>query len=323
MDATRRLVVDLGAPAHERWEALRPHASDARAMIAQYLGDLVRAGAPRDVVLGLSVASEAAAVPERLRAEIDAVASVVGAPRDEVLAANLYYDAFRQLMGCTAFAVDADEGPLHARNLDWWTQDALLSRATIVCEHVGGPVGPFTTIGWPGLVGAFSGVAAGRFAVTMNAVLSEERPSLATSTPMMIRDVLERCASYEDARRALAGTPIASDCLLLLTGVRRGELCVIERTSTRAAIREAEDGVVATTNDYRTLDAVATATTALAITARGRLECASARARSERPRDADGALAILRDPDIRMGITVQHMVLHAATGACTVALPDR
>jgi hypothetical protein len=175
-------------------------------------------------------------------------------------------------MGCTAFAVDSDEGPLHARNLDWWTEDALLSRATITCDFVGASAGPFTTIGWPGLVGAFSGVATGRFAITMNAVLSEERATIATSTPLALRHVLETCSSYGDAKRALMTMPIASDCLLLLTGAARGELCVIERTSTCSAVREAEDGIVAVTNDYRALDAVSAATTILATTACGRFE---------------------------------------------------
>ena len=323
MSTFPRIRVDLTARADARWEALALHAALGRAMIDQYLGELTRATGDESLLLGIVAASEEIALPAALRGEIDSVARVLGVPRARVLAANLYYDAFRVLMGCTAFAIDGDEGPLHARNLDWWTESELLTRATIITDFVGGSAGAFSTIGWPGLVGAFSGVAKGRFAITMNAVLSEERPTIARSTPGLIREVLEECRSYDEAKQRLASTPIASDCLLLLSGAARGELCVIERTGTRAAIREAEDGVVAVTNDYRLLDAVAPATTTLAQTAGGRLECATRRARSERPRDAAAALSILRDPSVQMFITVQQMVLSARTGELIVAAPDR
>lgn len=316
-----RLSIDLRADEVARWSVLRSHAADARALVAQYLRDLAPQPERRALLLGAVEAYETTAVPSRFRREIDAVAALIGAPRVEVLAANLYYDAFRVLMGCTAFAVDDDEGPLHARNLDWWTEDALLARSTVVCDVQGAAAGPFSMIGWPGLVGAFSGIAEGRFAITMNAVLSEESPTPAISTPMLIRDVLETAVDYDEAKERLARTPIASDCLLLLTGAHRGELCVIERTSTRAAVREVVDGVVAVTNDYRALDAVAPATTVLAQTAETRLECASRRACAERPRDPAAAFAILSDPGVKMLITVQQMVLHAATGRCEVLLP--
>lgn len=317
-----RIEVDLRAPADTRWRALAPHAASARAMVEQYLGELVRLVRDEPILLGMMVASERAAVPAPLGAEISGIAALLGVPRDRVLAANLYYDAFRVLMGCTAFAVDRPEGPLHARNLDWWTEDRLLTRATLLTDFVGAPAGPFTTIGWPGLVGCFSGVARGRFAVTLNAVLSDEKPTLALSTTMLLRDVLEHARGYAEARQRLSSTPIASDCLLLLTGAARGELCVIERTSTRHAIREAEDGLVAVTNDYRSLDAVQAASgSVLQATACGRFERALERAARERPVTPAAALDILRDRNVQMGITVQQMVLEAATGRAEVVAP--
>src|SRR5262249_22055077 len=102
---------------------------------------------------------------------------------------------------------------------------------------------------------------------------------------------------------------------------RVDELCVIERTSTRHAIREPEDGIVVVTNDYRELDAVAAATTVLAEPACGRFERALARARAERPEDDRAAFSILRDPGVQMQMTVQQMVLHAASGRIAVQAP--
>src|SRR5262249_42706917 len=134
------------------------------------------------------------------------------------------------VFGCTAFAVDMGDQVLHARNLDWWTEGSLLSRYTAACRFVGAPAGEFTTVGWPGFVGAFSGIAPGRFAVTLNAVLSDEPAQLGTPVVLLIRRTLEEARSFTEAVRTLSETPIPCDCLLLVTGVRSGEMAVIERS---------------------------------------------------------------------------------------------
>src|SRR5262249_4764187 len=107
--------------------------------------------------------------------EMEGVAYVAGVRIEEGACGNLYYDALKPvLVGCTAFAVDTPAGPLHARNLDWWSDNDSLRRHTLQTEFIGAPVGGFATVGWPGFIGAFSGVAAGRFAITLNAVISDE-----------------------------------------------------------------------------------------------------------------------------------------------------
>ena len=108
-------------------------------------------------------------------AEMESLARSLGLPISDIVLCNFYYDTLKVVLGCTAFAVAAAEDVLHARNLDWRTEKSFLGRYTTVRHFVGGPAGEFTTIGWPGFIGAFSGVATGRFAVTLNAVLSLER----------------------------------------------------------------------------------------------------------------------------------------------------
>jgi len=51
----------------------------------------------------------------------------------DVALGNCYYDALKVVLGCTAFAVDTGDEILHARNLDWWTENAALARYTTVC----------------------------------------------------------------------------------------------------------------------------------------------------------------------------------------------
>lgn len=313
--------LDLGAPPAARWPApLTAHTADARALVDFYLRDL---GAGRlESWEPLIEAYRATFVAPELRAELDAVARAIGRSPTEALVANIYYDAFRVLMGCTAFAVDTPTGPIHARNLDWWTDRGLLSRATWIVRASGGrAVGPYSTVGWPGFIGAFSGVAKGRFAITMNAVLSEERAEPRASIAFLIRDVLETAKSYGEAVERLTRTPIAPDCLLLVTGVRQGEMVVIERTPTRGTLRSPEKGLLVVTNDYRLGPSRGTMHGELTTTSCARFDRAAKLARERRPTTAGECMGILSDKQVKMGITVQHMVMRAATGELVVELP--
>ena len=60
--------------------------------------------------------------------------------RLDVVLCNLYYDALKVILsrdfGCTAFAIDAPGCVLHARNLDWWTENSALARNTATSHFV-------------------------------------------------------------------------------------------------------------------------------------------------------------------------------------------
>jgi acid ceramidase len=187
---------------------------------------------------------------------------------------------------------------------------------------VGGPAGEFTTIGWPGFIGAFSGVAAGRFAVTLNAVLSLERAVPAMPVVLLLRTVLEEARSFDEALAILSGASLPSDSLLLLTGVRAGELVVIERTLSRHAIRRAQDGFVCVTNDYQQIaDNSNGSTSELLATSCHRFRRVEDLIRAKRPNSPEACFHYLSDPGVRMQITVQQMVFRASTGEYWVRLP--
>jgi len=314
------ISLDLSLPAAERWAGLAPHAESASKLMECYLRDLGQLGDFGPMVEAYADAF----VGADHRGEIASIARLVGRREADVLLCNLYYEAFRQLIGCTAFACDGPEGPIHARNLDWWTDDQMLARLTCIVRARGGrSVGPYQIVSWPGFVGAFSGLAPGRFAISLNAVISSERPSLAAPVVLLIRDVLERCVDFREAVSVLERTPIAADCLLLVTGTRNGEMAVIERTSTRAAIRGPEGGFVAVTNDYRSLTGVGDGRVGsqLQETACGRFDRAVACLRTALPANAADCLAILGDASVRMAITVQQMVMIPRTGELVVPIP--
>jgi hypothetical protein len=142
---------------------------------------------------------------------------------------------------------------------------------------------------------------------------------MAAPVVFALRQVLEEAANFDSALRTLRTIPLASDSLLLLTGVREGEMAVIERTPTRAEVRFAENGCIFVTNDYRKMHTeLRRLESELQKTACGRYDRISELVASRAPRDTADCLNYLNDPSVRMGITVQQMVFHAATGMCVV-----
>lgn len=308
-----RVRVDLDLPAGRRMEVFRPFVATIRALIAAHLEPAGIELAAGDVLAGA----------ERVlrRDELDelmALAALVGRPVHELILVNAYYDVVIDSIACTAVGVDAPDGPWHARNLDWEDPQGLLRRHTLVLDFVRGGAVRFTTIGWPGFVAALSGVAPGRFAVTLNAVVSGEPRVLARPTGFVLREALDRAVDFAAAVDMLRDVPVLADCLLLVTGARRGELAVIERTPLRAEVRLAENGVLAVTNDYRALDAATRDFAELGATACSRYDRAVARLAEGAPPTVPALRSILDDPAIRWEITVQQMVLRAADGTCEV-----
>lgn len=314
------LDIDLRLPPARRWQPLALFADQARQLLDQYMHDLGSIKPYEEHLLFYRDAS----LPAEYAAELVAVAQMLGVPEATALAVNLYYDLLKFVLGCTAFAVDTERGPLHARNLDWWTEMGLLSNTTLVADFQGAAPGPFQVVSWPGFTGALSGLAPGRFALTLNAVLSNDPPALAMPITYLIRQVFETADTFAEAVERLASTEIVSDCLLLVTGTQPGEMVVIERTPTRAAFRYPATGCLVVANDYLAMPAKPTTTQPeqeLQRTSCSRFDRASLLLRQHAPADAEECLRILTDSSVRMGITVQHMVMSAAQGWLEVRLP--
>jgi hypothetical protein len=316
---TVELDVNLLNPPNKRWQLPDTLRDQARQLLKMYLCDL---GDIQQFTGIVDSYSREFISPEYLE-EMQSLADQSGKPLAEVIIANLYYDVLKLSFGCTAFAVDTPNGPLHARNLDWWTEENLLSEYTLVTWFNNGPTGPFATIGWPGFVGAFSGIAPGRFAVTLNAVLSNEPFALAKPITLLLRSVLESCRNFKDAVEVLTSERIASDCLLLITGPNEGQMVVVERTPQKAMIREAEKGLVIVTNDYLLIDSDMTETMApIQETSCTRYECVMECLSKQLPYTEKDCLDILSNPSVLMGITVQQMVMSARSGLLHVELPE-
>jgi acid ceramidase len=316
------LVVDLRRAPADRWHFTPTQLGHARELIRLYTTEL---GLRTDFSESLTAAVKDLVRPDHWQ-EMESLSRLLGLPVRDVVLCNCYYDALKSILGqtfgCTAFAVETPGGILHARNLDWWAENGVLERCTATSHFSGAQAGDFTTVGWPGFIGVFSGIAPGRFAISLNAVLSRDPVQVATPVVFLIRAVLEEARSFSDALATLSNAVLPCDCLLLLTGVRAGELVVIERTPSRYALRHAKDGYVCVTNGYLQLDAgLGASHSELLATWCARFERVGALVSRSRPGSSEECFQYLEDPQVRMNITVQHMVFCAATGEHWVRIP--
>jgi hypothetical protein len=313
-----KITIDLSRPPEDRWHLTPEQQQRARELLSLYKADL---GIPQDVGEFLTSSARELVRADHW-AELESLSRTLGLPLSDTVLCNFYYDALKVVLGCTAFAVDSAGGVLHARNLDWWTTSAILSRYTTTCNFVGGAAGEFTTIGWPGFIGAFSGIAPGRFAITLNAVLSLEPAVPATPVVLVLRSVLEEAPSFDEALSILSAASLPSDSLLLLTGTRPGEHVVIERTPTRYAVRRGQHGFTCVTNDYQQIQVnTDQPRSEILATSCRRFERIESLLSDATPHTPEACFQYLSDPTVRMQITVQQMVFQPATGQYWVKLP--
>ena len=166
--------------------------------------------------------------------------------------------------GCTALAREEEGTPWLARTLDWPFPG--LGRYVEIAR-MRGPAGAFDTVTWPGFVGILTASAPGRFAACINQAPLRRRTrhpwlracdiglnALATGRirfippDHLLRDVLETCGSFGEARHRLETTPVARPVIYTLAGCRSGERCVIERTEQGFESRDEDTGAA---NDWR------------------------------------------------------------------------
>lgn len=181
------------------------------------------------------------------RAEIEAVSRRLGKPGAVLL--NMSYE-----WSCTAgIAADpAGRGMRLLRTLDWPLPG--LGR-TVVVARQRGDAGEYCSVTWPGYVGVLTGMAPGRFAAAINQpplrritwalpldwLIARRRlwQSRALPPSHLLRRVFDQCRSFAEAKRALVETPLCAPSFYSLVGTQPGEGCIIERTETAAAVRDA------------------------------------------------------------------------------------
>jgi hypothetical protein len=301
------LELDLDVPPRQRFARLPAEAVRA----GRTLLDAVLEAAPASARF-LSDAARLRTM-NRFHAEITAMADAVGVDWRRVMLANLSYDLVLSTFGCSTMALATADGPVLARNMDWWPEDVLARTSYLVLARRQGRLA-FANAGWPGAIGVVSGMSGRGFAVVLNAVIGPESLNLAGYPVLLhLRRVVEDAANFDAAVKMLTDTTLVTSGLFTLVGTENHQRVVVERTPTRYALRRPNgDEPLVTTNDYRELFPPTTReageiyqTTCARFDSLGRLL-----RHQKADRDVEDAelLYVLTDASIRQQITAQHII---------------
>lgn len=264
----------------------------------------------------------------RFDEEMQAFARAIGVETESVVAANLSYDLLLAQIGCSTMALATPEGPVLARNMDWFPENLLAQASCLVKYHRRGEPA-FAAAGWAGATGLVTGMSAKGFAVALNAVLSPEG-SYSTGYPVLLhlRRVVEDAADFRQAREMLTYRRLASPALFTLVGRTNDERLVIERSPKTHAVRKPRgDKPLVATNDYRLLFRPAESSVSeLTRTTCHRYDALCSMLPSGKPvRDyPDGELLyLLTDARVMQSITAQHVIARPAQGRLRLFVPRR
>lgn len=311
ISSNEHIQIDLNGSPEARWVFSNTQIENSKKLADYYYQDLASATDMLNQVENLATQI----IPVEYMAEMKAISRVTDIPLNRIILCNSYYDLIKPLLGCTAFAFDGPDGPIHARNLDWWTQNNMLGECSELFHFTGAPAGDFYAVSWAGYIGVLSGMAPGRFAISLNAVISSDPFELETPICLKLRKVFETCKTYDEAVTSLQNMVLPSDCLLLVSGPKVGEYCVIERTPKRQATRNPKNNFIAVTNGYRLLKSqTGDLSGSLQETSDGRYDriCKLAQVR---PKTVESCIEYLSDKNVFMqNLTVQQMAFCVATG---------
>ncbi len=182
--------------------------------------------------------------------EIADIAGALDVSPSEVVLANAAYDI--SSVGCTTIAAPSTKGPIHARNLDWPFPRGLLKKHVVVARMCNGAFGSYALVTFPGVFGALTGIAPGRFSIAVNFVTHAKdssikglvKRSLAGFWPVAwaVRHAFDAAKSFEQAVRVLQEQFLLSPVLLTIVGTRLSDRLVIECGCDHYALRAGRPG---------------------------------------------------------------------------------
>lgn len=193
--------------------------------------------------------------PQRYQQELAAATTVANLDADTLAVANTLLELRR--VGCSSLIVEpnrsAVDGPLFGRNFDFPAL-GLLDRFGVVT--IVRPQGhhAFAAIGFPGMLGALSGMnAEGLCVATLDVYESADGSSRfdVTGVPMALvfRQILEECTTVAEVQALLERTKPTTYANLAVCDRQQG--AIFEITPKQVLRRDAEEALLPCTNHFR------------------------------------------------------------------------
>ena len=192
------------------------------------------------------------------REELQAFMEQSGTDRGVVLVGNMIMDLHRGTFACSSLIVEpnksATKQPLFGRNLDFYPL-GLLDKHGLVTVYRPKGKHAFVSIGFPGILGCLSGMNDAGLALAVHEVyLAADGAPMFNPKGMpytfCFRQILEECASVDDAQRLLRATERTT--MLNLAVCDRHGGTVFELTPRTVAVRHGAGGICVCTNHFRT-----------------------------------------------------------------------
>ena len=156
------------------------------------------------------------------------------------------------LLGCTAFAAmgDATAGGdaattghlILGRNFDFEGPPIFDADKAVLFFRPSGPGKlPFVSIAWAGMTGVVTGLNTAGIYASVNALRSDDKGQTGIPVELLLREILERAHTLDEAIDLVSHRPVFVPDLYLLGDGNRREAAVIERSPTRAVVRRSRD----------------------------------------------------------------------------------
>ncbi|MBI5368894.1 MAG: hypothetical protein HZA54_17800 [Planctomycetes bacterium] len=191
-------------------------------------------------------------IPEDYREEMEGLAAGSGLAFDQILFANCFLDLKRAPL-CSTFTAagpaTADGGLIFGRNLDFPSLGVAHEHSLVTVYRPTGKK-PFLTLGWPGFVGALSGMNADGLALAvMNVFLEEETPE-GTPYTLLFRQILETCSTTDEAIALMRAARRTVGNNLMVCDPRPSS-ALIEFSAVKCDVRRPVDDLLYATNHFR------------------------------------------------------------------------
>lgn len=198
--------------------------------------------------------------PEEPRRELEAMIAT-GLDRDRMVLGNTLYDlknisAF-QVLGCSSLIVPparrATGGPLFGRNVDFFDLGYLHAYSLVTVRPRTARARAYATVGFPGLLGCFSGMNEAGLALASHEVFGVPGPRRynprGVPFTLAYRRVLEECSRTTEVANLLRGIERTTSTLLVLCDRDGGR--VLEVTPDHVIEFPQEADAITCTNHYR------------------------------------------------------------------------
>lgn len=191
-------------------------------------------------------------IPEVLREEMRGLAEGSGIPYETVLASNCVTDRLQNMLCSTVVATgDASQGGVtfFGRNLDFPGRNVLQKMTVVLVFEREGAL-PVAVVGWPGLLGALSGMNADGVAGATMMIHAGKPIAAGLPYPLMYRLALEKARKAGDVRTFLETCKrTCPNNFMVVDAAGTAEL--LEWDQERVAVRTPDKGALCSTNFFR------------------------------------------------------------------------